>query len=177
MDRQPAELVSKLVCCICGLSLSHVRLLVRSSEHYLHGTVLASMLFGEKKSTVSVDNVDDIMKEVGHVMGVSGFRLVHAPSLAKDLLHMDEVRRGRGGAGGEKGRGGKRKGEGWEKRERGGGRREREGVGGEREGEGRVDEEDVFSARGVCCVCGMGGCGTAIRGVVFETHCSSIVGR
>ena len=136
MDREPAELVSKLVCFICGLSLSRVRLLVRSSEHYLHGTVLASMLFGEKKSTVSVDNVDDIMKEVGHVMGVSGFRLVHAPSLAKDLLHMDEVRRGgegqeerRGGVERERARGGRRErgGGGRRERERGGGRREREG--------------------------------------------------
>jgi len=68
-----------------------VRLLVRSSEHYLHGVVSAAMLLGEKKLG-SVNSMDDIVKEVGQVMGVSGFRSVHTPSLEKDLLHMDEVR-------------------------------------------------------------------------------------
>ncbi len=65
---------------------------MRSSEHYLHGLLAASMLFEkDKKLLGSPDNIGDVLKGVGRVMGVSGFRQVHSPNLAKDLLHMDEV--------------------------------------------------------------------------------------
>ena len=69
-----------------------LRLLVRSSEHYLHGLLSGSTFFGgDKKPSGSGENVDDVIKEVARVMGVSGFKLIQSPSLEKDLLHMDEV--------------------------------------------------------------------------------------
>lgn len=64
------------------------RLLVRSSDYYLHGVVSRSTLCNRKGTG---ESVDEVMKEVAREMGMVGFKRVQLPNLEKDLLQMDEV--------------------------------------------------------------------------------------
>ncbi len=62
------------------------RLLVRSSEHYLHGVVASCALCGRAS-----ESVQEVVKAVAKEMCVEDFKIAQLPDLEKELLRIDEV--------------------------------------------------------------------------------------
>ena len=73
----------------CSLAYSHhtPRLLVRSSDHYLHGTLPASQL-----GVTQLTSHEEVVSAVGKEMGLCKFfKQAQFPDLSKELLRIDEV--------------------------------------------------------------------------------------
>ena len=61
---------------------------MRSSDYYLHGVLLGSLLCGRKGT---VGRIDEVMRGVAREMGMNAFKQSQLPNLETNLLHMDEV--------------------------------------------------------------------------------------